>query len=102
MAERSEMSRTIADSQMAEFTNVSTRSRRILKSLICAQLAHYFCCVPVLAVDGFVHGTHVVRGDAAGERLQCSPDLGPASEGFVAHQGDGLVRREIVAVVFES
>ena len=41
------------------------------------------------------------RGDAAGESLQSSPDLGPAGEGFVAHQRDGLVGREVMAVVLE-
>src|SRR5581483_5576395 len=28
---------------------------RTSKSLVLAELPHHFCCIPVLAVDGFVH-----------------------------------------------
>jgi hypothetical protein len=55
--------------------------------------------VAMLAVDGFVHGAHVVGGDFAGERVESELDLRPALERFFADQRDGLVGREVVLVV---
>ena len=103
MAEGPEMSRTIAHSRSSEFTNVASRSRRRSKSLFCAELTHHFCWVAVLAVDGFVHGAHVVCGDSSGESVESNArSRGQRREGFIAHQRDSLVGREVVAVVFES
>ena len=55
----------------------------------------------MLAVDGFVHGAHIVGGDFASERVESGLYLRPAPERFGAHQRDGLVGREVVLVVFK-
>jgi len=66
-----------------------------------AEIADHLGGVAVLAVDRLVHRAHVVGGDFSGEGIEGGPDLRPALEGFVAHQRDGLVGREIVLVVFK-
>jgi hypothetical protein len=67
-----------------------------------AKGADDFGGVAVLAVDGLVHGAHVVGGDASGESVEGELDLRPAAEGFVADEWNGLVGREVVPVVVEN
>src|ERR1700751_4717497 len=56
----------------------------------------------MLAVDGLVHGAHVVGGYLSGERAESGLDLRPALEGRVAHERNGLIGREVVLVIRED
>ena len=53
----------------------------------------------MLAVNGLVHPAHLLRGDVAGQRVQRILNPRPLPERLGAHQGHGLVGREVVPVV---
>src|ERR1700678_4114408 len=56
----------------------------------------------MLAVNGFIHGAHVFSGDLAGERIERILNLRPALQRVLPYQWNGLVRRKIMAIIFES
>jgi hypothetical protein len=58
--------------------------------------------VLVLGVDGVIEAADVSGGELAGEIVKSGAKLGKLREGGLADDGDGVVRREVVAVVGES
>ena len=50
----------------------------------------------MLAVDGLIHGPHIVRGDFSCKGVESVRDLRPALQRLIAHQRDCLVGREVV------
>ena len=58
--------------------------------------------VLVLGVDGIVKTTHVRGGEFASEIGEGGAELRELREGRLADDGNSVVRREIVAVVFEG
>src|SRR5258708_29190792 len=58
--------------------------------------------VLMLRVDGVVEAADVSGGEFAGEIGEGGAKLGESGEGGLADDGDGVVGREIVAVVFEG
>ena len=67
-----------------------------------AELSDDFGGVAVLAVDGLVHAAHVGGGDAASQGVEGELDFWRAAQRFLADEGDGLVRREVMAVVLQN
>jgi hypothetical protein len=57
--------------------------------------------VLVLGIDGEVEAAHVDGGEFAGEIGEGGAELRKLLEGGLANDGDGVVGREIVAVIFE-
>src|ERR1700691_4980557 len=81
---------------------VSSRSRTSSKPLPVTKFSHDFGQIAMLAVDGFVHRAHIVRGNSSGKSVERSLNLRPALERLRAHQRNRLVRRKVAAVVFKS
>src|SRR5467141_2322716 len=73
-----------------------------LESFGLAEGADDYGGVLMLGVDGEVEAADVGGGEFAGEIGEGSAKLGESGEGGLADDGDGVVGREIVAVVFEG
>ena len=58
--------------------------------------------VLMLRVDGEVEAADVGGGEFAGEIGEGGAELGESSEGGLADDGDGVIGREVVAVVSEG
>jgi hypothetical protein len=58
--------------------------------------------IPVLGVDGVIKAAHVRGGEFASEIRKGGAELGEFLESGAANDGNGVVGREIVAVVFEG
>src|SRR5579863_5559967 len=56
----------------------------------------------MLAVDSVVHAAHLVGRDLAAQFVERLADLGVTRQRLAAHDGDSLVRREVVPVVLED
>jgi hypothetical protein len=56
----------------------------------------------VLGVDSVVEAANVGGGESAGEIGEGGAELGESSERGLADDGDGVVRREVVAVVYKG
>lgn len=69
--------------------------------MVCTELANYFGGIAMLAVYRFIHRAHVIGGDFAGKGVESVRDLRPATERFVTHQRNSLVRREVVAIILK-
>ena len=78
--------------EVCETSEVLTRTK----------FTHNVGWVAVLAVDGFIHGAHIVCGDSSGQGVESGLNLRPALQRFSAHQGNGLVRREVVPIVLKN
>ena len=55
----------------------------------------------MLSIDGVIHAAHLFFGDLSTECFQSLPNFGMFLGGGSPHQRHGVVRREIVLVVFE-
>ena len=54
--------------------------RPALERVTRSKFANHLGRIAMLAVYGFVHGAHVIRGDFAGERVESLRDLRPATK----------------------
>ena len=59
-------------------------------------------CVLVLGIHGVVEAADVGGGEFTGEIGQRGAELGESRESGLADDGDGVVRRKVVAVIGES
>ena len=71
------------------------------ESFAAAELADYLGGIAMLAVNCFIHGAHVVRGDSSGQGIESRLDLRPSAQRFIPDERNGLVGREIMLVVLE-
>ncbi len=56
----------------------------------------------MLSVDCLVHRAHFLGGDLAGKRIERDLDLRPSPKGLRTHQRNGLIGREVVAVILKG
>ena len=65
-------------------------------------MAHNGGSVKVPRVDGVVEAAHVGGGEFAGEIGKGGAELGESFESGGANDGNSVIRRKVMAVVFES
>ena len=78
------------------------RRRRYNKALLAQEFSHHFFHIAVLAVDRVVELAHVVIGNLSREFIQRFSHLRMARQHLLPNDRHGLVRREVVAIVFQN
>src|SRR6267143_122612 len=111
MSLRKDISRdAISVNQLLRVKPVRARSKMIgrrevksgLESFGLAEGADDYCGVLMLGVDGEVEASDVGGGEFAGEIGEGGAKLGESGECGLADDGDGVVWREVMAIVFEG
>jgi hypothetical protein len=92
----------VADHRVPLQKGIPRLHRPTLKTLRRSELAHHGDDVLVLAVDEVIEVTHVGGGEFAGEISKRASELGELRERGLANNGDGIVGRKIVPIVFEG
>src|SRR4029077_779463 len=78
------------------------RDRGLLEPAGCAESVHNGGGVLGLGIDGVVETTHVGSGKFASQVGEGGAKLWESSERGLADDGDGVIGREVVAVVFQG